>query len=132
MFDNFKLCIFSEVRGIVLDHGRPVPGAKIVRTFDWHWTDETGRDEATTNEKGEFRMPAIFRTTVFGALIPHEPFVFQKISIVLDGKEIRAWATDKRDYELNSETGGKPPNITCRLENEVKHRGRIYGICEFD
>jgi hypothetical protein len=130
MFDMFKLCMFSEIRGVVLDHGQPVRGARLVRTYDWRWQNEKGSDETTTDDKGEFRFPVVYRTAVFAAILPHEPFVFQQISIAHEGKEYRAWTTDRRDYEPNSETGGKPPFIRCSLESEVAHRGGIYGICE--
>ena len=133
MFDKFRLCVFSAVKGVVLDHGRPVTGAKVLRTYEWGWGgDREERDEAVTDESGRFQMPAIFRTSVSGALIPHEPHISQLLTIVANGKEYMAWSVMKRDYEENSEVDGKPTSIICRLENEVGRHGTIYGICEPD
>jgi hypothetical protein len=61
MFDMFRLCMFSAVKGSVRDHGQPVKGARIVRTYEWGWGgDKEERDETITNDSGEFVMPAVF------------------------------------------------------------------------
>ncbi len=130
MFDKFKLCVFSAVSGVVIDRGQPVNGAKVVRRFRWHWRDEDVRDEAITDKDGRFQFPALYRTSVLAALLPHEPVIEQLITISHDSKEYMAWSVGKRDYDEDTESDGKPANITCRLENERTHHGRIYGICE--
>jgi hypothetical protein len=128
MFDMFRLCVFSAVRGVVLDHGRPVAGAKVMRSFGPPAKPVT--DEAVTNEKGEFQLPAVFRTSVIAALLPHQPHIDQTIMITYGGKEFLGWAAAKWDYEENSETGGRPADVVCRLDSEPSKRGEIFGICE--
>jgi hypothetical protein len=41
-----------------------------------------------------------------------------------------AWCLVRRDYAENSELYGKPLSISCDLGSELKHHGKMYGICE--
>jgi len=125
-----KLCIFSAVQGIVLSQNQPVAGATIHRKFVWTWGKETGIDEAMTDAKGEFRLPAIFRSSLLGSFLPHQPFIEQTLLIKHQGQEYKAWMFDKMDYEENGELKGKPISLVCRLENPPSRQGEVYGICE--
>lgn len=44
----------SEVRGVILKDGRPVVGAKVIRTVVIGHSGETRKQEATTDERGAF------------------------------------------------------------------------------
>ena len=125
-----KLCIFSAVEGIVLNQNKPVAGAVINRKFVWTWGKETGIDEAVTDANGEFRLPAIFRSSLLGSFLPHQPFIEQTLLIQHQGREYKAWMFDKMDYEENGELKGKPISLVCRLENEPSRKDGVYGICE--
>lgn len=133
-----KMCMFSAVQGVVTEHGKPVQGAVIRRGFFWHWKSERGSDEATTDEQGHFALPAIWRSSLFGTLLPHEPVVEQQISIEYGGKSYVAWSFMKGSYQENDELFGRPLELRCPLENEpVRHRLKqdhvehdIFGICE--
>jgi hypothetical protein len=37
-----KMCLFSAVKGVVLDHGKPVEGAVIERSYEWAWKGQSG------------------------------------------------------------------------------------------
>lgn len=125
-----KVCVFSAVQGVVLSQNQPVAGAVINRKFIWTWGKETGVDEAVTDANGEFRLPAIFRSSLLGSFLPHQPFIEQTLLILHQGKEYKAWMFDKMNYEENGELQGKPISLVCRLENEPSRKGEIYGICD--
>ncbi len=125
-----KMCLFSAVRGVVLDHGKPVAGATIERSYHWAWKDQAGGDSTVTDDKGGFAFPAIWGHSLLGSLLPHEPFVEQTILIHHAGNTYKAWMLDKRNYKENGELGERPVSLVCRLEAEIEHHGKVYGICE--
>ena len=125
-----KMCLFSAVRGVVLDHGKPVAGARIERSYKWAWKDQAGADETTTDAQGVFTLPAIWGRSLLGSILPHEPFVEQTILIQYGGATYNAWMLDKRDYDENGELDGRPISLLCKLEAEPVHHGRVFGICE--
>lgn len=125
-----NLCLFSAVTGVVLDHGRPVEGARLERSYEWRWKPESGRDETRTDADGRFRLPAITRGSLLGSLLPHEPFVRQTLLIHHAGRTYQAWMFNKGEYAENGELGGRPISLVCRLEASPEHHGEVYGICE--
>lgn len=125
-----KMCLFSAVKGVVLDHGKPVEGASIERSYKWMWNDQTGNDAATTDAQGAFSMPAIWRHSFLGSLLPHEPVVRQTILIKVAGKSYEAWMFNKGEYAENGELRGRPISLICRLEAEPARHGEVFGICE--
>jgi hypothetical protein len=124
-----KKCMFSEVQGVVLHNNQPVMGAVVEREFKWTWKGETGKDQTTTGSKGEFRLPAIYRSSM-GSFLPHEPIVRQTILIQHGGQTFKAWMLDKSNYDENGELQGKPIRLLCRLETEPKRSGEVFGICD--
>ena len=133
-----KMCMFSAVQGVVTEHGKPVPGAVIKRSFFWHWKSERGSDQTVTDAQGHFELPAIWRSSLFGSLLPHEPVVEQQISIEYGGKSYVAWSFMKGSYQEDDEIFGRSIELRCPLESEpIKHRLKenyiehdIFGICE--
>ena len=125
-----KMCLFSAVKGVVLDHGKPVEGATIERSYKWMWNDRTGEDAATTDAQGAFSLPVIWGHSFFGSLMPHEPYVRQTILIRHAGKSYEAWLLNKRGYVENDELNGRPISLVCRLEAEPARHGEVFGICE--
>lgn len=125
-----KMCLFSAVKGVVLDHGAPVEGAVIERSYKWAWKDQSGSDSATTDMQGAFSLPAIWGRSLLGSILPHEPFVTQTILVKYKGKSYEAWLSDKRGYEENDELDGRPISLMCRLEAEPARHGKVFGICE--
>lgn len=125
-----KKCLFSEVSGVVLDHGTPVEGATIERSYKWMWKDKTGGDTTLTDAKGAFALPSIWGGSFFGSLLPHEPLVRQTILIKHAGQTYKAWMFNKGEYAENGELKGRPISLVCRLEAEPTHHGEVFGICE--
>ncbi len=129
-----EMVLFSEVNGTVTSEGQPVAGAEVERISHWGWKDVERRDSTTTGADGRFHFPAVVESSFFGAFMPHEPLVSQKIMIRHQGSEYKGWKHTKHNYKHNGELKGKPINITCALETEptLKEDVKVYGICTFD
>ena len=107
--------MFSETSGVVLDHGEPVVGAKIDRSYLWVWNNAKHSDSTVTDASGRFRLPELTATSLT-SLFPHEPIVRQKITISHNGTSYDAWETRRRNYEVNGERpGGKKVKLRCEL-----------------
>jgi hypothetical protein len=127
-----KKVIWSAMKGRVLMNGKPAVGAVLKRDFNWAWTREHGVDETTTNSAGEFSFQSIERTSILGSILPHEPVIRQVMTVTYKGVEYNAWANYKHDYDPNTENGGRPIDVTCRLDAERKEHGEVMGLCEFN
>lgn len=125
-----RMCLFSAVKGVVLDHGKPVEGAIIERSYEWGWKSQLGSDSTSTNSHGDFHLPVIWGYSLLGSLLPHQPVVRQTILIKYGGKSYEAWLVNKMGYEQNDELDGRPITLTCRLEAEPARHGKVFGICE--
>lgn len=125
-----KFCIFSEVKGVVLDRGKPLAGATIERHYAWSWRKEKGTDSVETDAQGHFFMPAIFRSSFLGKILPHQPFIEQTLIIKHNDREYVAWTFDKLDYEENSELNGKLFSLTCDLQKKASRKGGFFGVCD--
>lgn len=79
--DLGKVCLFSEITGVITLNGKPVANARLVRT-----ADRVGAitDETTTDEKGHFSMPAVYERTI-AKYLPQEFVASQEIHVYLDG-----------------------------------------------
>ena len=126
-----RMVIFSAVQGQVLLNGAPVAGAEVVREFHWAWKSEDGGDRTRTDAQGRFTLPAIERSSFLGSLLPHEPVIKQRIAVQQGGKSHDIWLNFKRDYDNNSENGGRAIRVLCRLDSEPVRRGQVMGLCEF-
>ncbi len=126
-----RMCLFSAVRGVVLDHGQPVPGARVERSWKWRWKGTAGGDSAISDVTGSFNFPAVWGTSLPGLLLPHEPFVEQTILVRAGGHTCTGWMLDKRNYDENGEIEGRPIVLTCHLETEAARkilRGHTDGL----
>lgn len=123
--------MFSPVQGIVLQGGKPVSGAKVVREYSWAWNDAERKDEAVTDASGRFQFPLATKASLLTSIFPHEPVIHQKITIVHNGKEFLAWRFSKHNYDENGELRGKKIDLKCDLDNKKGFHINedIYGIC---
>lgn len=128
---GWKKILFSNVHGIVLDGGKPVPDALVTRYFNFGLTDESQTDTTRTDGNGVFTFPEISRLSLLASIVPAQPDIPQKISITHGGKDYLAWLFTKRNYVANGELQGKPIDMVCELTNEPVYdkRTRIDGIC---
>jgi hypothetical protein len=129
---EMKLYLFSPVTGRVIHNGVPVAGAKIERTYNWVWKNETRSDSTTTDGAGQFQLPAITRLSLWGSLVPHDPYVEQRIDILANNVKYTAFQAIRRNYEVNYELDGAPMKLVCRLEQPATVKERFGGICDIE
>ncbi len=46
------MIMFSEVRGTVVENGKPVEGAQVVQQYQWSWNDKTYKSTVKTDRNG--------------------------------------------------------------------------------
>jgi hypothetical protein len=130
--DIGKACLFSKMSGVLLMDGKPVSGARIVRTVELSRKKE---DETVSDENGEFELPAIFERSILNVL-PQEFAAGQEVVVHYENKEYRIWSGVKREPEENSESRGKPLAVTCELNSERKfiqvNNNPIFTMCTWD
>jgi hypothetical protein len=123
--------VFSEVKGVLVDKGKPVEGAEVERTFHMAMGDKKETDRTRTDASGRFFLPRITKSTGLIGVLPHEPVIGQNIVIRMGGKEYMAWQYVKHDYTDNGELDGKPIELICDLGVDPARCGGVYGICHF-
>ena len=124
-----KMVLFSEVSGVVTNHGQPVAGAEVERVYNWGWKDVTKKERTTTDGEGRFAFPEATGSTIAGSILPHEPVITQSILIRHEGVEFEAWDYEKHNYTRNGELGGRALNLICELSTEPSFKDPYYGIC---
>jgi hypothetical protein len=130
--DIGKVCLFSNMTGIITIDGEPVANARLVRTVDLS-SEKT--DETKTDQYGKFEFPTVFARTITKHL-PQEFASKQEIVAHVDGKPYTIWSGVKRTPEENSESRGKPLVVTCELNSEetlIKgNNSPIFSLCSWD
>ena len=133
LFDFVKICLFSEVNGIVTLNGKPVAGVEVIRTSQMGH-DNIYTDKTVTDEQGRYRFAARFTHSVY-KIAPVEPNVRQKIAFLYQGNEYLGWRMNKHNYDINTELG-RPITLTCELTSEPQLRMGLrhgaHGICTWD
>lgn len=130
--DVGKVCLFSEISGVITLDGKPVVNAKLIRTVN---KEKDITDVTTTDEHGHFSMPAIFERTIT-KMLPMEFAVSQLIKVEYNNKEYSMWEGVKRKEEANSESRGKPLVVKCELNQETRLKqvngNPIVSLCTWD
>ncbi len=141
--DFARIYIFSEVDGVVLMEGKPVSGAKVVRTADYK--DKIHTNTAITDDLGCFHFDDIYTYSMRLS----ETAILQKIIIYYQDNEYLAWELVKRHEnrygELTDPEKPEKPviklNLKCELTDDQKKEQRvefflgdriIYGLCSWD
>lgn len=125
-----KNVLFSDVKGQVVLNGKPVSGAEVERSYEWAWNHSKGTEKTQTDQNGRFVFASITQSGGLSGLLPHEPVVFQEITIRHNGQEYVAWQYTKHNYENNGELKGKPLDLYCELSKAPTDNGNYFGICE--
>lgn len=113
------LILFSAVQGRLLDHGKPLAGAKIERTSLWNMEDYPRQEFTTTDKDGAFSFPEVRGMADFGFLAKlfHVPTVSQSLYLHREGKEYLLYANSRGNYEPNTETGYPEIALLCDMKN---------------
>ncbi|MCX7514332.1 carboxypeptidase-like regulatory domain-containing protein [Frateuria sp. STR12] len=126
LFD--RLVLFSDVRGKVVQRGKPVQGAELVQKVVWSDDESAISQRTTTDGQGAFRLPAIERSAGLRRMIPAQPTMLQTIAIHYQGVEYLAWRHGKSSCEDRAELDGRPIELVCELDRTHGFEGRHYGI----
>ena len=130
--DLGRVCLFSAISGTITLEGKPVAGARLVRTGD---RDGAKTDEAFTNDQGYFEFPAMYERTITKYL-PQEFVAKQKLVVHYKSNTYRMWSAVKRDANENVESRGKPLIVECELSAEeslvVVNGSPIHSLCKWD
>ena len=119
-FDYIKVCLHSEVSGVVTLQGKPVVGAEITRLTIWRGESHT--TSTTTDAQGHFKIDPLFTTSFFQPWVGFT--ITQKLTIRYQDKEYIVWQGWKRNKDLNGEfTDQKPHPLTCELTAESRTTG---------
>lgn len=123
-----KPVLFSEVTGIVMNKGVPLPNVEVKRVYVEEYDEIV--DRTYTNSEGKFSFRPIYRPRFrWFDLVPHEIVITQKLIMIHEGKEYEGFICIKDNYKHNGELGGKPISLVCDLRNEFKDNGDFTGIC---
>ena len=130
--DAGKVCLFSGMSGVIKLDGKPVEGARLVRTVK---KEKEKADEAVTDKNGYFEFDAIFERTIT-KFLPMEFVVSQQIDVLYNEKEYEMWSGVKREPEENAESKGKSLVVDCELNSEQSiirvNGGVIFSLCKWD
>ncbi len=134
LFDFAKICLFSEVNGVVVNDGNPIAGAEVIQTVIYGGGKEV-RNSTTTNSRGEFHFDALFTHSI-STLLPGESVYAQGLVIKYDRADIEGWTLVKRSDKENAELGGEKINLLCdinaeNLRQETPGNGVLLGICRW-
>lgn len=116
IFGVGKTCVFSSVKVRLLDNGKPVSNAKVVRQWSWN---ELKTDEGVTDNDGYVAFPAVFESSL-SRLLPIEIVIGQQLSVSINGEEKVFWTNGKRKADENSEYGGTEFIAVCEINDEEK------------
>lgn len=133
MIEFLKICLFSEVNGFITVNGKPVVGAKVIRTSGLN--SKTFTETTITDNEGYYHFDMHIIKSI-NRILPLEPYIPQKIIIWLDDKDYQGWQMVKRNYDVNGEIGAAL-NLKCELTKqpditEQKIGSNIFGLCRWD
>lgn len=125
--------MFSSVKGQIVQNGKPVAGAKVVRQYVWQWNGKKVIEETTSDGSGNFSFKQASQSSLLTSIVPHEPVITQLILIHFADKKYEAWSFSKRNYDDMGELR-RPIEIICDLDtkpdNYFKDAEFVYGICK--
>ncbi|WP_431687824.1 DUF6795 domain-containing protein [Hahella sp. NBU794] len=113
-----KVCLFSEVYGVITYAGEPVSGATVTRWVEWR---QKSSDSVRTAQDGSFRLPALYKISLLATLLPIPFRAAQTIYVDVNGTEHLIWSTIKIGSEPNDELAGRPLRFTCELTRKRRY-----------
>ena len=130
LFDFMKVCLFSEVNGVVTLEGKPVAGAMVIRTA--RFNSDIYSDSVITDGEGRYHFDAIY-TKSLKKITSMAPLVPQELTITHAGSEYLGWVMNKTNYDMNGEIG-RSMSLVCELTagttlKKLPDGKSIDGIC---
>lgn len=111
-----KYVIFSPMEGVLMQNGKPLAGATIVRTLWWNDNQEGLVEEFKTDDKGRFSLPIREEELSLNMLTQ---FVSSaSLETTVNGQSVDIWYNNKFEKELYAETEGRLKDLICDLGSE--------------
>lgn len=132
--------LFSALEGRVVKGGQVVPGAMMIREWDFAENGVRGRDQAITDRDGRFAFTAVIHPYRKPRFLAQEPFVAQLIRVQSGGAEWRVWEATKRDFIAGTEASEQPSGasasavplrVTIDLDSTPASRREVFGHTVF-
>jgi hypothetical protein len=124
---TFVLC--SAFSGqLVTEDDQPVGGIKIIRTWNWRFTGETGSDQTVTDADGRFEFQPVTGKSLLAQFAPHEPSIRQELTAHGRDGEVKLWDKDKSNYDMDGESGFRL-NMLCGLDKAPAGERLAPGTC---
>ena len=116
LFKKYDVHLCPEVKGRILDHGKPVEGLEVKRWL--HYVDEIEREDRTfTNSNGEFYFPEKnIRSRLPGRMFV-ENLTRQSIYIELNNEKLPLWHSTLRGRFTDTAYSKKLNSLYCDLKN---------------
>lgn len=130
-----NLILSSAVQGQLLDHGKSVEKAKVMRQLHWNMDAEPRVEITFTDKDGYFQFPEVRGTAEFGYLarLFHVPTMSIEIYIPVDGVEYLFYANGRHSYEGHEETGLPEIQMVCDLKSRSASAALLpVGECEVE
>jgi len=121
--------LFSAVTGVVQLEGKPCVGAQIEQSVS-DGGGERIETEKVTGSDGKFSFPEITKSKGLFSFLPGEFVASQELIIRFEGREYQGWISTKRSMEANSETGGRPFELICNLNEDPDYHDKSFGVCQ--
>lgn len=121
-----NLILSSAVEGQLLDHGKPLAGAKVKRILHWNMEQEARTEITTTQADGKFQFPEVRGAAEFGFLAKlfHVPVISQEIYLIQANEEIILYSKTRSSYRPKFETGYDEIQFSC----DISSRELINGV----
>jgi len=86
--------------------------------------------EKVTGSDGKFSFPEVTKSKGLFSFLPGEFVASQELIIRFEGREYQGWISTKRSMEANSETGGRPFELICNLNEDPDYHDKSFGVCQ--
>lgn len=122
-----NLMLSSAINGQLLDQGKPVVGAKVVRVLSWNMDAEPRNEITFTGEGGHFQFPEVRGAAEFGFLAKlfHVPVVLIDVDLIEGPSSTSLFSSGRHSYDQAVEAGSEKTNLTCDLKDRQMFRERL-------
>lgn len=118
LLDKFRICLCSEVTGVITLNGTPVAGTEVIRRLDLFLPkDQVYTDSTVTDGDGRFSFAPRYARRLKPLMA--EVRTDQKLLVRHEGKQYLGWANGRSGLELHEDVdcfGSGQPDFYIRLK----------------
>lgn len=126
--------IFSPLKGVLVQNGKPLPYTKIIRRLRWNGNEGGLISEFFTDAEGRFNLPIHEENLTLGLL---DTFVSNaQIDVLINDNVYELWYSNKFEEHIYAETKVPVEGLVCDIEGveTAVHLGvtTILSRCRWD